>query len=216
VLKSARVTQDEHLHEFRLEGKPLAFLIISAIVVSVVVFLCGVMVGRGVRSRTIDPVEVAAASIVDPTQSSALLEEVPEAKDSTAGAEAALTYPGRLEGTSAPDPLDEPLNPPRTKTAPEPPVPPAPAQAQPAQKSAEFREPSGKGYVVQVMSVTEMPAAERAAGRLKSKGYRSFVSESAGKYRVRVGLFAEKREAMAVANRLEKEERFGKPWVTTN
>jgi cell division septation protein DedD len=211
MLESPRVTPDDTLHEFRLEGKPLAFLVISAIVVAVVVFLCGVMVGRGVRSRTIDPLAVAAAAAVDPTGSAALVDEIPDPKGTSVPDEE-LTFPGRLQGSSAPDALDEPLAPAESKRAAEPLVQPAPAPA----RSEAFREPTGKGYVVQVMSVTQLPVAESAAARLKSKGYASFVSESAGRYRVRVGTFPTRREAEAVANRLEKEERFQKPWVTPN
>src|SRR6187401_605355 len=41
---------DEGFHEIQLNGKQLIFLFMAATVVSVVIFLCGVMVGRGVRS----------------------------------------------------------------------------------------------------------------------------------------------------------------------
>ena len=41
---------DEGFHEIQLNGKQLVFLFMAATVVSVVIFLCGVMVGRGVRS----------------------------------------------------------------------------------------------------------------------------------------------------------------------
>ena len=43
---------DEGFHEIQLNGKQLVFLFMAATVVSVVIFLCGVMVGRGVRDRT--------------------------------------------------------------------------------------------------------------------------------------------------------------------
>ena len=42
---------DEGFHEIQLNGKQLVFLFMAATVVSVVIFLCGVMVGRGVRRR---------------------------------------------------------------------------------------------------------------------------------------------------------------------
>jgi len=44
---------DEGFHEIQLNGKQLVFLFMAATVVSVVIFLCGVMVGRGVRDRTV-------------------------------------------------------------------------------------------------------------------------------------------------------------------
>ncbi|HEX3645541.1 MAG TPA: SPOR domain-containing protein [Vicinamibacterales bacterium] len=43
--------QDEGFHEIQLNGKQLVFLFMAATVVSVVIFLCGVLVGRGVRSQ---------------------------------------------------------------------------------------------------------------------------------------------------------------------
>ena len=42
---------DEGFHEIQLNGKQLVFLFMAATVVSVVIFLCGVMVGRGVPDR---------------------------------------------------------------------------------------------------------------------------------------------------------------------
>jgi len=41
---------DDHFHEIQLSGKQLVFLFMAATVVSVVIFLCGVLVGRGVRA----------------------------------------------------------------------------------------------------------------------------------------------------------------------
>ena len=51
VLKSRSLThhtQDDGFHEIQLNGKQLVFLFMAATVVSVVIFLCGVLVGRGV------------------------------------------------------------------------------------------------------------------------------------------------------------------------
>jgi cell division septation protein DedD len=52
---------DEGFHEIQLNGKQLVFLFMAATVVSVVIFLCGVMVGRGVRAER-GGVEVAEAA----------------------------------------------------------------------------------------------------------------------------------------------------------
>ncbi len=51
---------DEGLQEIQLRGKQLVFLAMSATVVAVVIFLCGVMVGRGVptaRQAGTEPIE---------------------------------------------------------------------------------------------------------------------------------------------------------------
>jgi len=42
---------DDGFHEIQLNGKQLVFQFMAATVVSVVIFLCGVLVGRGVRSE---------------------------------------------------------------------------------------------------------------------------------------------------------------------
>jgi cell division protein FtsN len=44
-------TPDDGFHEIQLNGKQLVFLFMAATVVSVVIFLCGVLVGRGVRAE---------------------------------------------------------------------------------------------------------------------------------------------------------------------
>jgi cell division septation protein DedD len=44
-------TPDDGFHEIQLNGKQLVFLFMAATVVSVVIFLCGVLVGRGVRTE---------------------------------------------------------------------------------------------------------------------------------------------------------------------
>ena len=47
----AHHSQDDGFHEIQLNGKQLVFLFMAATVVSVVIFLCGVLVGRGVRAE---------------------------------------------------------------------------------------------------------------------------------------------------------------------
>ena len=54
---------DESLREFRPEGKQLVFLFISATIVAIVIFLCGVLVGRGGVGRHR---EVATFAEIDP------------------------------------------------------------------------------------------------------------------------------------------------------
>ena len=44
---------DDGFHEIQLNGKQLVFLGMATTLVSVVIFLCGVLVGRGVRAETI-------------------------------------------------------------------------------------------------------------------------------------------------------------------
>ena len=41
---------DDGFHEIQLSGKQLVFLFMATTVVSIVIFLCGVLVGRGVQN----------------------------------------------------------------------------------------------------------------------------------------------------------------------
>src|SRR5262245_45718713 len=103
---------DEGLHEIQLNGKQLVFLFMTATVVAVVIFLCGVMVGRGVPAQRGVPVLAADGS--DPTTSdearsaSAIdAAATPAAASSPSASPASklgLTYPDRLE---EPDPVAE-------------------------------------------------------------------------------------------------------------
>lgn len=62
---------DEGFHEVQLSGKQLVFLFMAATVVLVVIFLCGVLVGRGVRAgRSAD-----LAAIADPSQAQPQIEQ---------------------------------------------------------------------------------------------------------------------------------------------
>ena len=104
---------DEGLHEIQLNGKQLVFLFMTATVVAVVIFLCGVMVGRGVPAQRGTPVLAADGS--DPTTSDEA-RNTASATDAAATPTAAsnpgaspssklgLTYPGRLE---EPEPVAE-------------------------------------------------------------------------------------------------------------
>ena len=57
---------DDGLHEIQLNGKQLVFLFMASTVVAVVIFLCGVMVGRGVRTQR-PALEAAVEAASDPT-----------------------------------------------------------------------------------------------------------------------------------------------------
>src|SRR5262245_14813203 len=59
---------DEGFHEIQLNGKQVVFLFMAATVVSVVIFLCGVLVGRGVRAdRTLMTDAAPANDVVETT-----------------------------------------------------------------------------------------------------------------------------------------------------
>jgi cell division septation protein DedD len=207
---------DEGFHEIQLNGKQLVFLFMAATVVSVVIFLCGVMVGRGVRAQQ---GVLAAAAVDTETDPTAVVQMPPRAAGGSDGAplttQETLTYPSRLE---EPEPPVETLIevPPAREPVPTAALPERePARAERA-VAAALSEPRGSGFVVQVAAVRERSEADMIARRLTTKGYPAFVTTPAGVarvFRVRVGKYKDRREAESIATRLEKEEQF-KPWIT--
>ena len=228
---------DEGLREIQLDGKQLVFLFMAATVVAVVIFLCGVMVGRGVPARAAAREAEVQASL-DPTAASNGVPRVATGGAGPAAAEEVLSYDTILAGQPSPDdtlrPPSEPATPPPVNqragepvspaSAPKPvsltapkPAPPAarPSAAAPAAQppANSLDEPKGSGYVVQVAAVQKRAEANTIARRLSGKGYPAFVTTSGSNFRVRVGKYANRREAETVASRLEREERV-EPWVT--
>ena len=214
---------DEGVHEIQLNGKQLVFMFMAVTVVAVVIFLCGVLVGRNLRApKAPEQAESATPAEVDPTVAPPTVAtgasaSTPASDGTTASVPAAtpekLTYADRLSTTTQPpETLKEPVasaapaaNPPIERT---PAAPVVRAKATPIEAG---------GFVVQVAAVKARGEADTIAKRLSSKGFPSFVtSPSAGAarvYRVRVGKYSDRREAESVARRLEKEEQF-KPWIT--
>ena len=112
---------DEGFHEIQLNGKQLVFLFMAATVVAVVIFLCGVMVGRGVPTRAAAPIDSPEQAALDPTAS---LQGLPStqtvANDDNApvAAQETLTYPTLLEDPNPPFETLAPAAEPRAEPAP--------------------------------------------------------------------------------------------------
>src|SRR5690349_14757609 len=83
--RDLRENDDDGFHEIQLSGKQLVFLCMATTVVSIVIFLCGVLVGRGVR-----PVEAVAeaAAVADagPSETSAPADAAPAGASAPAAA----------------------------------------------------------------------------------------------------------------------------------
>ena len=226
----AAYTQDDAFHEIQLNGKQLVFLFMAATVVSVVIFLCGVLVGRGVRvgrgdfGRTAThespSIEVAPAppTATTPVPSS-------QASDPTAAAPPPvvdeLSYFNRLEKPNSPVERLKPV-PDKGRPAAAQLISASSAQAPPAPAGKETERPAAtpspsQGYAVQIAALNVRSEADAMAKRLVSKGYAAFVLTPANGtpavYRVRIGTFKTRHEAEAIASRLQKEEQF-KPWIT--
>ena len=235
----AAYTENDGFHEIQLNGKQLVFLFMAATVVSVVIFLCGVLVGRGVRAERGDlaqsaensalPMEVAPVPAASTTQTAAN-STVNSAPGQPPTPVDELTYFDRLEkSTPTPEKLKPAAEKESAKAAPEkavpekfapPPSRPAPAPVQPAvatpAKTTDAAS-SSNGWAVQVAALNVRSEADAMAKRLSSKGYSAYVvaptSSTPAMFRVRIGTFKTKREAEAMAATLQTAEQF-KPWVT--
>lgn len=232
-------TSDDSVREIQLSGKQLVFLFMAVTVVSVVIFLCGVLVGRGVQDRAAaaaaDTSTVPIEEPADPTAPGAAAPTAPPSDptvvpnlgfqrllESDAPVPETLAKPGETPAAPAPTKTapratpesQTPATPPAAAPAPATaaPAPPAPAAPNPA-----FVEPRGDGFAIQVAALSGRAEAEAVAGRLKAKGYAAFVLTSQpgqpSGFKVRVGKFKARAEAEKVATKLEREEQF-KPWIT--
>jgi cell division septation protein DedD len=120
---------DDGFREIQLNGKQLVFLFMAATVVSVVIFLCGVLVGRGARPVSADPATVASAeSVVTeiPVETPAATPPAttqPETAEPPPTPADELTYYERLEKDKPPAETLKPPEPQRKKPASPPPAP---------------------------------------------------------------------------------------------
>ena len=203
---------DESSNELHPSGKQLVFLFMASTVVAVVIFLCGVMVGRGV------PIQ-SGAEIV-PVIDRPTLERSTEQPDPASGVvdSTDLTYYRRL---GAEEPPDEEIEggvavaeaAPAEGTA----TPPA-RQAVPDATTTSIGSTEPEGFTLQIVALRGRAEAGAIVEQLAAKGYPAYVvapapNAPARVYRVRVGRYRDLREAERVRRRLEREEQF-KPWIT--
>ena len=210
-----------------LNPKQLVFVFMAATVVSVVVFLCGVLVGRGVSLSPGSDVRSGDGAISSRhgDEAQALFLDSGSIEPSVASRpNDDLTYYERLRNDAV---IDETL--PKTSifsgdisASSE-----ATGPSFTSENDEESRtiqvdpispEASGYAYTVQVAALRAVEAAERIAGRLIAKGYPAYVLEPTSNapvamYRVRVGQYSDHGDAEQVRWRLEREEKF-KPWIT--
>lgn len=204
---------EEGFHEIQLSGKQLVFLFMATTVVSVVIFLLGVMVGRRVPAdtlvtdtaggivgaATLDAAAVAGESGQPPAEPPPAVQEEPDQ----------FSYHQRLQQVAPPvetvqPPAPESTPPHQSETAP-------PSQAAPS-------APTGGEWVAQIGAYSTRSTADNIAAQLKAANFPAFVlpptpGSPSATYRVRVGPYRERREAEAIADRLRRELQFN-PIVT--
>jgi len=215
-------TRGVHLNE-----KQLVFVLTAAGVVCGVMFLFGVLVGRGVqadRGSAADATMISAPQVVPDPQPPA---DAAGAKP-TGSQTGDLAYAKRL---SEPDAPVEPLKPQATVLPPAAPAAPAagaavsadeprpPLQAPDEPPAARGTAPTPEGtFTVQVTAVPKRSDADVVVRRLKVTGYDAFVvppkaGDKTGVFRVRIGAYKTRADAEAVARKIESEGKYT-PWVT--
>jgi cell division septation protein DedD len=198
---------DEGFREIQLNGKQLIFLFMAVTVVSVVIFLFGVLVGRGVREGAV-AAEVASSEVAPDAGPAHTSDNTPapaSAGDATAPPHASqgeeLSYSERLLRDTPPEENLKPSSAPQAARAqaPEAPAPivqepvvekppvqappvaaaPAPPAVKPAAEAAvaEASDPSGPGFAVQVAAYRDRRDADTLAKQLAAKGYPAFVMD---------------------------------------
>ena len=195
---------EEGFHEIQLSGKQLVFLFMATTVVSVVIFLLGVMVGRRV------PAEMIVADMTGTTLDAAAADAPPSATES--GQPSAtppppvpeepdqFSYHQRLQQAA---PAPETVQP--QAPAQQPSAPPAPVETAPA--------PSGGEWFAQIGAYRTRGAADDIVAKLKGAGFPTVVlppvpGSPTATFRVRVGPYRDRREAESIAGRLLRELQF--------
>jgi cell division protein FtsN len=193
---------DQGVREIQLSGKQLVFLFMAAVVFTVVVFLLGVSVGRGVRDRTGGaPVMASAGGATKPA----------DLPPPTKPAPGDLTYDKALQepkAGEAPKPaadlpkVDSPEVARQKAIAAQIPPPPPPPPPPPAETKAA--PPAGTPYWVQVGVFKDRSNADKLVRELKTQGFAAGLQTSGGSVRVRVGPYDDKAQADAAAKRLTR------------
>lgn len=194
---------EEGFHEIQLSGKQLVFLFMATTVVSVVIFLLGVVVGRRVPAETLIA-EATGASIDGVTAD--VPAAAPDASQPAAEPPPAVQEPDQF---SYHERLQQSAPTPDT-------VQPAPDAPPPAAVPAPQPEPAApavSGWVVQIGAYKDRTTADKVAATLKRGSFPSFVlaptpGSPTANFRVRVGPYRDRREAEDIAGRLTREHKF--------
>ena len=190
---------DEGLHEIQLNGKQLVFLFMASTVVAVVIFLCGVMVGRGVRVQR-PAIEATAEAATDPTAVAAPVTPPvsPPAVTSSApvAAQETLTYPSRLEGEGPPEERLKPGSGIRDPGS-------ATREPRPATTAAKTPSVAPKPANVATKAVTDRKLDRRGVPSGAADAPPAARSQPAGNgFVVQVAAVNDRREAERIATRL--------------
>lgn len=206
-------SREPSYYEIALTNRQVLTVFVILLVCVVVAFLSGVWVGR---KGGMSPVQIAEAQTINAgvAPSESPLSDLNFFSDAPQEAAAPET-------TADPAPEPEPATGAQSAFEPEEepqrePEPAADEALTPPPAVAEPGAPTGD-LVVQVLSTADLQRAEGVLARLRDGGYPAQLSEvetaDQTMYRVRVGPYAERAEAQAVADRVRREYRLD-TWIT--
>ncbi|MEO8679430.1 MAG: SPOR domain-containing protein [Vicinamibacterales bacterium] len=197
-------TQDEAFREIQLDGKHLVFLFMAVTVLAVVIFLCGVLVGRGVRAERGLPAEGTDAAAAAAVTSGA---EPAAAPSAAAGAGASSTpitageklgYAERLSGsTPAAEQLQRAEPPPPADEEPK-----VSAATKPGATKVEAAKPEPTPPPARAVPTAKVSAPAPAAPAAAAVASASGGEPSGTGFAIQVAALRERAEADAIVKRL--------------
>jgi cell division septation protein DedD len=195
-------TAEDGFHEIQLSGKQLVFLFMVLTAASVVIFVCGVLVGRGIAAEAGAEEPVVTEEVAQtPAEAGAPASVPPTPVDD-------LRYHEDLQ-KSGPPKADLPAA--EQKPAPEPP----PVVQERAPEPAVVDVPtSGRPGIwhLQVGALKSQSAAADLVRQLAAKGYPAYLENPASGapaiYRVRVGRYKSRAEAAEMAGQIKKDLQY--------
>jgi cell division protein FtsN len=210
----ASQVQDDAFREIQLNGKQLVFLFMVATVVSVVIFFCGVFVGRGVRAErpALSTDTSASTPIITPDAATSHPTRTPAESDPTKATppqvvdEKELSYPYRLEKSGQPAEELKPAG--REPAAPV--DKPTSAKAPPASKPVAVDAKAGKpakAVPTPGAPIALPPAEARVPPAATDRSpATAAAAEPAGQgFALQVTALRERNEAEAIAKRLSSK-----------
>ena len=228
--------EEKSYYEIQLDNKQLILVFLAAVTVCALIFVLGVMVGKGQKEAELAAVAKPEAPVTGPEPDKKPPREpkltgVPESKEIAAAKEPEPEEPktskdqytfydldkseDKTEKASLQEKEQKQSAQPESSAAVLNESAPRTATEKPVE-SAKSEETAK--YTVQVMATPSKDRADEKMKFLKSKGYAPFLdehrTENGSVFRVRVGRFADGESARALASRLKSELKL-EPWVTT-
>jgi cell division protein FtsN len=200
---------DEGFREIQLNGKQLVFLFMAATVVSVVIFLCGVLVGRGVRATSASsdvptadvgpdlgpPASMAAPENTTSAPAVSTLAGTPAATGAATAPAEELSYAERLLRDTPPEE--------KLKAAPATPPKPPPTSAAPVvPEPLDTKAPVASPPVPAPRPAAPAPAAQTPPAQTAAAASLAASDPSGPGFAVQVAISKDRREADTLAKEL--------------